>query len=179
MMEMRPWIKSDDTVETLQVKLAAANAMVAKLEKDNARQKRLATISRLCKNVQSFRAEKAEEKIKQMQDAIEFDFERFMEFQRRAEQAEAQCAEIATAYQNMKGDFEHWAYCELIDSPPGKKCTCGVWEMVSAIENVDAGTAILADNKRMREALEEIANIGAAVQARQIAKAALEGNQRK
>lgn len=52
----------------------------------------------------------------------------------RAEQAEAQCAEIATAYQNMKGDFEHWAYCELIDSPPGKRCTCGVWELVAAIE---------------------------------------------
>ena len=81
----------------LEAKLAAANARVAKLEKDNARQKRLATISRLCKNVQSFRAEKAEEKIKQMQDAIEFDFERFMEFQRRAEQAEAQCKRMQIA----------------------------------------------------------------------------------
>ena len=62
------------------------------MEKDNARQKRLATISRLCKNVQACRAEKAETKIKQMEDAIKFDFERFMDFQRRAEQAEAQCA---------------------------------------------------------------------------------------
>ena len=33
--------------------------------------------------------------------------------------------------------------------------------------------------QRLREALEEIANIGAAVQARQIAKTALEGDQRK
>ena len=56
------------------------------------------------------------------------------EWVERAETAEAKCAAIATAYQNMKGDFEHWAYCELIDSPPGKKCTCGVWELISAIE---------------------------------------------
>lgn len=35
---------------------------------------------------------KALNKIKQMEDAIKFDFERFMDFQRRAEQAEAQCA---------------------------------------------------------------------------------------
>ena len=49
-----------------------ANARVAELEKDNARQKRLATISRLCKNVAGVRAEKAEEKIRQMEDAIKF-----------------------------------------------------------------------------------------------------------
>lgn len=61
--------------------LTAANARVDELEKDNARQKRLATISRLCKNVQSCRAEKAEQ---------------------RAEQAEAQCAKYHVALLKIK-----------------------------------------------------------------------------
>ena len=97
----------------LETALAAANARVAELEQQKP----------------SYKAEfdcvyeklKAEEVLSK-------------HYKQRAEQAEARCAEIATAYQNMKGDFEHWAYCELIDSPPGKKCTCGVWELVAAIK---------------------------------------------
>lgn len=76
------------------------------------------------------------------------------EWVERAEQAEAQCAAIADAYVKMKGDFQHNAYCKLNDSPPGDKCTCGVWEMVKAIEYADAGTAIIAELQRYREALE-------------------------
>ena len=52
----------------LEQQLAAANARVAELEKDNARQKRLATISRLCKNVQACRAEKAEAQLDKMRN---------------------------------------------------------------------------------------------------------------
>ena len=52
----------------LEQQLAAANARIAELEKDNARQKRLATISRLCKNVQACRAEKAEAQLDKMRN---------------------------------------------------------------------------------------------------------------
>ena len=89
----KPYVHEID----IEQQLAAANARVAELEQDNARQKRLATISRLCKNVQACRAEKLEAKILQMEDAIKFDFERFMEFQQRAEQAEAQNKRMQTA----------------------------------------------------------------------------------
>lgn len=93
--------------------LAAANARIASLEKQNA------------------------DLFPYYQDHLEGALIPATEYQqwiKRAEQTEAQCAAIVAAYQNMKGDFEHWAYCELIDSPPGKKCTCGVWELVAAIE---------------------------------------------
>ena len=89
--------------------LAAAKAELAAMHKDNERHKRLATISRLCKNVQACRAEKAETKIKQMEDAIKFDFERFMEFQQRAEQAEAQCKRMEWALRSLLALCEHGA----------------------------------------------------------------------
>ena len=94
--------------------------------------------------------------IERLQGQASFDGSQIAEYEAMVR---VQAAAIAKAYENMKGDFQHYAYCELIDSPPGKKCTCGVWEMVSAIENADAGSTILAENKRMREALEEIAGL--------------------
>lgn len=152
--------------ESLREEISSANARVAELEEFR---------SDVLSNIGgAITAEHVTEHLTKLRTVI-FD-------ERKAkEQAEARCAEIATAYQNMKGDFEHWAYCELLDSPPGKKCTCGVWEMVSAIENADAGTAILADNKRMREALEfladyELCHDYSVCDAMDIAKAALEGN---
>ena len=69
----------------LESQLTAANARVAELEKENARQKRLATISRLCKNVQACRAEQAEAK-------LEVQTETALQERARREQAEAQCA---------------------------------------------------------------------------------------
>ena len=61
-------LRGDDAWKFLVDSLAAANARVAELEKDNARQKRLATISRLCKNVQACRAEKAEAQLDKMRN---------------------------------------------------------------------------------------------------------------
>lgn len=125
-------VKQTCKVEQLEQQLAAANARVEELEKDNARQKRLATISRLCKNVQACRAEKAETKIKQMEDAIKFDFERFMDFQRRAEQAESQCA-------LLKQENSKLAMAS-IEQPPYKQ------DLIDRM-------------KRMEDALREITNV--------------------
>ena len=61
--------------------LAAANARIAELEQQQFAGQTWVTFDEHMK---------ALNKIKQMEDAIKFDFERFMEFQRRAEQAEAQ-----------------------------------------------------------------------------------------
>ena len=68
----RTFIKSElaSMLVDAQQQFAAANARVAELEKDNARQKRLATISRLCKNVQACRAEKAEAQCAAMQSVL-------------------------------------------------------------------------------------------------------------
>ena len=62
--------------------LAAANARIAELEQQQFAGQTWVTFDEHMK---------ALKKIKQMEDAIKFDFERFMEFQQRAEQAEAQC----------------------------------------------------------------------------------------
>ena len=57
---------------------------------------------------------KALKKIKQMEDAIKFDFERFMEFQQRAEQAEAQCAAYKKALDiAMSTNQSHETYCKV------------------------------------------------------------------
>lgn len=72
-----------DKLESQQRELAAANARIAELEQQQFAGQTWVTFDEHMK---------ALKKIKQMEDAIKFDFERFMEFQQRAEQAEAQCA---------------------------------------------------------------------------------------
>lgn len=124
----------------LEQQLAAANAELAELKKQNA------------------------ELFPYYQDHCEGALIPATEYQqwiKRAEQAEAQCAAIAESYVSMQGDFQHYAYCKLIDSPPGDKCTCGVWEMTAAIENCTAGTAIQDRLHRMEGALRWIATFGA------------------
>lgn len=137
---------------------------------------------------QTYRAEQAEAKLEaqtesvaqekaarmQMEEQLEAASSRIMELNihrqaqiDRAEQAEAQAAAMRCCG-NCKADEHIGDLCDECNN-------LSQWVGGS----VSAGSALLAKHKRMREALEEIANIGAAVQARQIAKAALEGNQRK
>ena len=64
---------------------------------------------------------KALNKIKQMEDAIKFDFEKFMEFQRRAEQAESQCAAYKKALDiAMSTNQSHETYCKVEAALEGK-----------------------------------------------------------
>ena len=72
----------------LRTELAAANARIAELEQQQFAGQTWVTFDEHMK---------ALKKIKQMEDAIKFDYERFMEFQQRAEQAEAQNKRMQTA----------------------------------------------------------------------------------
>ena len=85
--------------------LAAANARIAELEQQQFAGQTWVTFDEHMK---------ALKKIKQMEDAIKFDFERFMEFQQRAEQAEAQCAAYKKALDiAMSTNQSHETYCKV------------------------------------------------------------------
>ena len=79
-------------VEQQAQEIAAANARIAELEQQQFAGQTWVTFDEHMK---------ALKKIKQMEDAIKFDFERFMEFQQRAEQAEAQCAYWENIYKEI------------------------------------------------------------------------------
>ena len=92
--------------------LAAANARIAELEQQQFAGQTWVTFDEHMK---------ALKKIKQMEDAIKYDFERFMEFQQRAEQAEAQCAAYKKALDiAMSTNQSHETYCKVEAALEGK-----------------------------------------------------------
>ena len=108
MTACRKCMKSTGEIETLfkaENRIAAANARVAELEQQQFAGQTWVTFDEHMK---------ALKKIKQMEDAIKFDFERFMEFQQRAEQAEAQCAAYKKALDiAMSTNQSHETYCKV------------------------------------------------------------------
>jgi len=125
---------------------------------------------------------KALNKIKQMEDAIKFDFERFMEFQRRAEQAEASCAAMRLRFEKYVREncklIRH-SVADGLGKPDDVEGKCGGYaqngdephyicqECVAAYDPEDeynenviaAGSALLAELQRYREALEKIVGL--------------------
>lgn len=159
---------------SLEQQLAAANARVAELRQEKEAEKakvRFLSGRGLGKEYETVkqRAEQAEarvaeleEKCKAQDDAIRImensiadDVEKTKQLQRRAEQAEAQCAA-------MRESFEQLSFTMTRTEKESFKSSC--YDHVKwYIERImkpdffkDAGTAILTDNQRMREALRSL-----------------------
>ena len=116
------------------------------------------------------RLKQAESKlISHAPDGNQYSNAQFIAMRQKAEQAEAQCNKLRNC-----GNCDKWRDCwGMIEEVPCME-VCHRWENA---KNTFVQDAILADNKRMREALESII-IAAPYYSKQIAKAALEGNQR-
>ena len=105
--------------------------------------------------------------IRIMENSIADDMEKTRELEQRAEQAESQCAAMRFRLREM--------FC-----PGGTECEeCNLRDSCADKDLMDntAGTALLEENKRMREALEEIKRVIGSQQEflHQIINKALEG----
>ena len=85
--------EKQEIIMNLDRELAAANARVVELERQQFAGQTWVSFDEHMKALR---------KIKQMEDAIKFDFERFMEFQQRAETAEAQVAAMREALEEIR-----------------------------------------------------------------------------